>query len=243
MTQRSWQAYPKCVDLNESEWRQLLKICQTRRLIPILDTAYQGYASGDLKRDRFSVELFCNEGNLEMFVCQSFAKNMGLYGERAGMLHIVCASAERADVVLSQVKKVIRPMYSNPPLHPARIACKLLTDPTLRAEWEAELKEVSERIQNVRMALRSALEKKGTLGTWNHITDQIGMFSYTGLTPDQCDRLTSQWHIFLMRNGRISLPAEETTSDRIYEFEQVEQKIEMSCCDDPISVAVDCAER
>ncbi|OXB71909.1 UNVERIFIED_CONTAM: hypothetical protein H355_005524 [Colinus virginianus] len=213
---------PTGVDLNESQWRQLLKLCQTRRLIPILDTAYQGYASGDLKRDRFSVELFCNEGCMEMFVCQSFAKNMGLYGERAGMLHIVsarrmwqrsvehsggwvCASAERAGVVLSQVKKVIRPMYSSPPLHGGLIACRLLTDPSLRAEWEEELKQVSGRVQHVRSALRSALEKKGTPGTWKHITDQIGMFSYTGLTPDQCDRLTNHWHIFLMRNGRISL--------------------------------------
>ncbi|CBZ56050.1 Contig An16c0190, complete genome. (Precursor), related [Neospora caninum Liverpool] len=196
---------PTGVDLNEAQWREVLDLCKRNELVPMIDNAYQGYASGDLERDGFSSRLFCNEGNMEMFVCQSFAKSLGLYGERIGMLHIVCASAERAKVVLSQVKKIIRPMYSSPPLHGARIVARVLGEPKMKQEWTAELQELAGRIQSVRRALRSGLEAKGTPGTWNHITDQIGMFSYTGLSRDQAERMTKHWHVYMMGNGRISL--------------------------------------
>ncbi|PHJ24601.1 aspartate aminotransferase [Cystoisospora suis] len=195
---------PTGVDLTEDQWREVLKICREKSLIPILDIAYQGYATGDLLRDSFSTRLFCEE-NFEFFVCQSFAKNLGLYGERVGMLHIVCKTAERARVVLSQVKKVIRPMYSSPPLHGARIVSRILNDPALKTSWLAELKEMASRIQGIREALRKGLEAKGTPGCWRHITDQIGMFSYTGLTKEQSERMKEHWHIYMMNNGRISL--------------------------------------
>ncbi|PFH38148.1 aspartate aminotransferase [Besnoitia besnoiti] len=196
---------PTGMDLNEAQWREILEMCKRKQFVPIIDNAYQGYASGDIVRDGFSTRLFCNEGNMEMFVCQSFAKNMGLYGERIGMLHIVCASAERAKTVLSQVKRVIRPMYSSPPLHGARIVSRLLGDPHAKQAWLAELKELAGRVQGVRATLRGGLEAKGTPGKWNHITDQIGMFSFTGLSRDQAERMTKHWHIYMMGNGRISL--------------------------------------
>ncbi len=126
--------------------------------------------------------MFLNHpANLEFFVCQSFAKNLGLYGERIGMVHAVCSSEERANAVLSQMKMVIRPMYSSPPIHGAQIVTKILSSEALYKQWCAELKLMADRILEVRTGLRKGLEEKGTPGTWNHITDQIGMFSFTGM--------------------------------------------------------------
>merc|ERR1719498_1105725 len=170
-----------------------------------MDNAYQGYASGDLEKDAFAQRLFANELNFEMFMCQSFAKNLGLYGERIGMVHIVCASAEHAKAVLSQMKLVVRPMYSNPPKHGCYLVIKVLGDEARFNRWKAELKAMADRILEVRQMLRGGLEKKGTPGKWNHITDQIGMFSFTGLTQPMCERLIKEHHIYLLKSGRISL--------------------------------------
>merc|ERR1719433_2271528 len=121
------------------------------------------------------------------------------------MLHVVCANADRAKVALSQLKLVIRPMYSSPPRHGAELVMRILGDPARFTQWEAELKAMADRILEVRSLLRKGLEDKGTPGTWHHVTDQIGMFSFTGLTPAQCKRLTEQHHIYLLTSGRISL--------------------------------------
>lgn len=196
---------PTGVDMSEEQWRAIVDLCEKKQLIPLVDNAYQGYASGDLIRDSFSTRLLANETNLEFFVCQSFAKNMGLYGERIGMLHVVCACPERSTVVTSQLKRIIRAMYSNPPLHGALIVSRVLNDPQIRAEWLAELKILSERIRRVRQQLARGLEAKGTPGTWSHIIDQIGMFSFTGLSREQSELMTSKWHVYMMTNGRISL--------------------------------------
>merc|ERR550532_949018 len=140
-----------------------------------------------------------------MMVCQSFAKNLGLYGERIGMIHFVCQDAETAKRVLSQVKMVVRPMYSSPPIHGAHLVHKILGQPEMYEQWKKELKEMADRVLEVRKLLRDSLEAKGTPGTWNHITDQIGMFSFTGLTPPQCEKLINEHHIYLLKSGRISL--------------------------------------
>merc|ERR1712048_1035044 len=155
-------------------------------------------------KDSFAVKLFVSMG-FEMFLCQSFAKNLGLYGERIGMLHVITASAEVAKAVLSQLKLVVRPMYSNPPKHGANLVVKVLGDEARFNRWKEELKAMADRILEVRSMLRSGLEKKGTPGKWNHITDQIGMFSFTGLTTAQCERLIKEHHIYLLKSGRISL--------------------------------------
>ena len=138
-------------------------------------------------------------------MCQSFAKNLGLYGERIGMLHVVTESEQHAKIVLSQLKLVIRAMYSSPPVHGAQIVEKILGTPELYNEWLQELKMMADRILAVRSQLRGGLEAKGTPGTWNHITDQIGMFSFTGLSPEICARLIEKHHIYLLKTGRISL--------------------------------------
>jgi len=195
---------PTGVDPTEEQWREIAAVMQERKLVPLMDSAYQGYASGSLDKDAFATRLFMSMG-FEFYMCQSFAKNLGLYGERIGMLHVVCASADAAKAVLSQLKMVIRPMYSSPPIHGALLVERILGDPASLAAWKTELAAMADRILEVRSLLRKGLEDKGTPGTWNHITDQIGMFSYMGLTEKQCERLISEHHIYLLKSGRISL--------------------------------------
>lgn len=173
-------------------------------MYPFFDTAYQGFASGDLDKDGYGLRLFLKEGH-QLLICQSFAKVMGLYGERTGAMHVVCADKDTAAKVLSQVKIIIRTDYSSPPKHGARIAAKILGEKANRDQWLKELVAVTERMNGMRTALRAALEKNGAKGTWDHITTQIGMFSFTGLTAKQCEQMIKKHHIYLTKNGRISI--------------------------------------
>jgi aspartate/tyrosine/aromatic aminotransferase len=192
---------PTGSDPSHSEMDEIVEVISRRKLIAVADSAYQGYASGDLDTDAYMIRALLRSG-AEFFVTQSFAKNMGLYGERFGMMHIVTQSPEIAQKVMSQLKLVIRPMYSSPPIHGAKIVVRVLGDDRLRKMWLYELKEVSERILHVRHQLAEGLK---ACGDWSHITRQIGMFSFTGMTPVQIDQMISKWHIYMLRNGRISL--------------------------------------
>lgn len=195
---------PTGVDPTEEQWGKIIAAIKAKGVMPILDNAYQGYATGDLMKDNFAVACFEKSG-MEFMLTQSFAKNFGLYGERIGYLHVVAADAERAAAVLSQIKMVVRPMYSSPPKHGAALVNGVLSNPALKAQWMSELKLMSDRIVKMRTALRKAIEAKGTPGTWEHITNQIGMFSYTGLSVPQCERLTKEFHVYLLKSGRISM--------------------------------------
>jgi aspartate/tyrosine/aromatic aminotransferase len=195
---------PTGVDPTDEQWQQIVDKCKAKGLIPIIDNAYQGYASGDLVKDGYSMTLFEKSGQ-EYFIAQSFAKNFGLYGERIGYIHVRCRSKEVQAAVLSQLKILIRQAYSSPPRHGASIVNKLLTTPELKAQWLSELKFMSDRILQMRDALRKAIEAKGTPGTWNHITDQIGMFSYTGLSTPQVEKMVNEYHIYMTKDGRISV--------------------------------------
>jgi aspartate/tyrosine/aromatic aminotransferase len=175
-----------------------------RNLLPLFDSAYQGFATGDLIQDAAAIRLFVDQG-FQAAVTQSFAKNMGLYGERVGAVHFVCSDKETADIVLSQIKLVIRPMYSSPPAHGAKVAAAILGDAKNFKEWQDELTNISHRVIHMRKLLRQRLEELKVPGTWTHITSQIGMFSYTGLTPEQCDIIIKKHHVYLLRNGRISM--------------------------------------
>ena len=162
-------------------------------------------ASGDADRDAYAVRYFVDQGH-NLALCQSFAKNMGLYGERTGLFSTVTASPEERERVESQLKITIRPMYSNPPLHGARIAATIMGDAQLRQQWLTELKGMADRINGMRATLKDLLVNKyGSKHNWDHITNQIGMFAYTGLSPEQVDRLTNEFHVYLTRNGRISV--------------------------------------
>lgn len=195
---------PTGVDPTEAQWSQIVEACKSGELVPVIDNAYQGYASGNLEKDGFAQRAFEKAG-LEFFVCQSFAKNFGLYGERIGYIHCLAEKKEHADAVLSQLKILIRQAYSSPPRRGAAIVYAILSDPTLKRQWLGELKFMAERIDGMRTALRGALEKRKVPGTWSHITNQIGMFSYTGLSVEQCERLTKEFHIYLLKSGRISM--------------------------------------
>lgn len=128
-----------------------------------------------------------------------------MYGQRIGTVSFVCADEDEASRVESQLKGVARAMYSNPPLHGALLAKTVLWDPALKAQWFDEVKGMADRIISMRTALRSNLEGLGSQHNWQHITDQIGMFCFSGMTPEQCDKITKDWSVYLTRNGRISM--------------------------------------
>jgi len=195
---------PTGMDPTQEQWAQIVELVKVKQFVVLLDNAYQGFASGDLDTDRYSTSLLEASG-AEFILCQSFAKNMGLYGERVGMVHVVCTTAEAAKCVLSQLKLVVRPMYSSPPIHGGELVIRVLANEQLCAAWKQELKDTALRIHKMRGMLVDGLTQKGTPGTWTHITSQIGMFSFTGLSPEQCIFLTDKYSIYLLKTGRISL--------------------------------------
>ena len=195
---------PTGVDPTDAQWQQIADVCKRRQLYPFFDTAYQGFTSGSLDKDAYGLRLFLSQG-FEMVIAQSFAKIMGLYGERTGCLHFVCADKDAAARTLSQVKIIVRCNYSSPPKHGARIAAAILNQPALRQQWLDELVAVCKRMNDMRAALRGAIEKKGVKGDWSHITTQIGMFSFTGLTVKQSEAMVKQHSIYMTKNGRISV--------------------------------------
>ncbi|KAL2012823.1 hypothetical protein VTN00DRAFT_348 [Thermoascus crustaceus] len=199
---------PTGVDPTQEQWKQIAAVMRERHLFPFFDCAYQGFASGDLGRDAWAIRYFVEQG-FEMCVAQSFAKNFGLYGERAGAFHWVTSpgvdATESNQHVASQLTILQRSEISNPPAYGARIAGLILNDPELFTEWEEDLRTMSGRIIEMRKGLRQRLEAKGTPGTWDHVTSQIGMFSFTGLTETQVKILREKWHIYMTKNGRISM--------------------------------------
>lgn len=199
---------PTGVDPTTDQWKEISDVFKTKGHIAFFDCAYQGFASGDATRDAAAVRHFVKEGH-KVILCQSYAKNFGLYGERVGALSVVCEDEEEAQRVESQLKIVIRPMYSNPPIHGSLIVSTILSDPELKAQWYAECKSMADRIITMRTSLRNAIEeieaKNGVKSDWRHITDQIGMFCYTGLTEAQVSRMIEKHHIYLTKDGRVSM--------------------------------------
>jgi aspartate aminotransferase len=195
---------PTGVDASREQWMKIAEVIKEKKLFPFFDSAYQGFASGCLETDAWTVRYFVEQG-FELFCSQSFSKNFGLYNERAGNLTVVCQDPEPIDRMKSQLTLLVRAMYSNPPAHGARVVNLVLQDEDLYAEWKGCIKTMAERIISMRQGLRQRLEKLGTPGDWSHITHQIGMFSYTGLTPDMCDFLKKEKHLYLLKSGRMSM--------------------------------------
>ncbi|KAF2470631.1 uncharacterized protein BDR25DRAFT_303684 [Lindgomyces ingoldianus] len=195
---------PTGVDPTEEQWLKIAQAVKEGEHFPFFDMAYQGFASGDTNKDAFALRHFIKEG-LRPALCQSFAKNMGLYGERVGAFSIVCESAEEKKRVDSQIKILVRPLYSNPPIHGARIASTILNDPALNKQWLGEVKDMADRIITMRALLKENLEKLGSKHDWSHITSQIGMFAYTGLKPEQMDVLAKEHSVYATKDGRISV--------------------------------------
>ncbi|KAI9849010.1 MAG: aspartate transaminase aat1 [Sclerophora amabilis] len=195
---------PTGIDPTPEQWQKISDAVKAGNHYAFFDMAYQGFASGDTNKDAFPVRHFIKEGH-NVALAQSFAKNMGLYGERVGAFSIVCESAEEKKRIDSQIKILVRPLYSNPPVHGARIASNILNDPALNKQWLGEVKGMADRIITMRALLKKNLEELGSKHDWSHITSQIGMFAYTGLKPEQMDRLAKEFSVYATKDGRISV--------------------------------------
>lgn len=194
---------PTGSDPTIEEWGKLCALFKRKKLIPFFDLAYQGLGKG-LDEDAASVRLFLDEG-VEMLIAVSNAKNLSLYGERVGGLMIVSSTEEIAQHILSRVKQVIRTNYSNPPMHGARVAARILGTPALRHKWEAELKEMRQHINEMRTLLADELKEKSKNIDFSHIAQGNGMFGFTGLNKIQVHRLTERHGIYLPIDGRINV--------------------------------------
>ncbi|MBW3503489.1 MULTISPECIES: amino acid aminotransferase [unclassified Pseudomonas] len=192
---------PTGVDLTPADWQNVLDVVKAKGLIPFLDMAYQGFGDG-IDEDAAAVRLFAESG-LSFFVSSSFSKSFSLYGERVGALSIITESKEESARVLSQVKRVIRTNYSNPPTHGATIAAAVLNSPELRAMWEEELAEMRLRIRGMRLQMVELLSKKAPGHDFSFVARQRGMFSYSGLTVEQVTRLRTEFGIYALDTGRI----------------------------------------
>ncbi|TDK53543.1 amino acid aminotransferase [Pseudomonas moraviensis] len=196
---------PTGVDLTPADWNKVLEVVKAKGHVPFLDMAYQGFGDG-IDEDAAAVRLFAESG-LTFFVSSSFSKSFSLYGERVGALSIVSESKEESARVLSQVKRVIRTNYSNPPTHGASIVAAVLNSPELRAQWEAELAEMRLRIRGMREQMVALLAEKAPGRDFSFVGRQRGMFSYSGLTTEQVHRLRNEFGIYALDTGRICVAA------------------------------------
>ncbi|QDZ23081.1 aspartate aminotransferase [Chloropicon primus] len=193
---------PTGVDPTADQWKEVSKLMREKGHFPFFDMAYQGFASGDCVKDAQAIDIFLKDGHM-VGCSQSYAKNMGLYGQRIGCFSLTCNSEEEKTAVESQMKRIARATYSNPPLHGALLVSTVLGDPALKALWYDEVKGMADRIIGMRSSLRENLEKVSG-DKWQHVTDQIGMFCFTGMTPEQVDAIYEK-SIYMTRNGRISM--------------------------------------
>jgi aromatic-amino-acid transaminase len=192
---------PTGVDLSAAQWDALIPVLRERQLIPYLDLAYQGFGDG-IEADARAVRVLADAG-LSFFITNSFSKSMSVYGERCGALSVVCPDAEQAALVLGQLKFTVRRNYSSPPIHGGQIVATVLTDPQLRRLWEGELAAMRERILAMRKKLHAVLKAKLPDRNFDYFLTQHGMFSYTGLSEAQVDRLREEHAVYLVRSGRM----------------------------------------
>ncbi|WP_186248628.1 MULTISPECIES: amino acid aminotransferase [unclassified Burkholderia] len=199
---------PTGVDLTEAQWQQVVDVVKARNLVPFLDMAYQGFGE-NIEADAAAVRLFA-AADLNALVSSSFSKSFSLYGERVGALSIITSSKEEATRVLSQLKRVIRTNYSNPPTHGGAVVAAVLASPELHASWVQELGEMRDRIRAMRNGLVERLKASGVDRDFSFINEQRGMFSYSGLTSAQVDRLRDEFGIYAVGTGRICVAALNT---------------------------------
>ncbi|RDW56470.1 hypothetical protein BP6252_14143 [Coleophoma cylindrospora] len=196
---------PTGLDPTKDQWKGVADLCVQLQLFPLFDSAYQGFASGNLLEDGWAMKHFLGREGLEMGIAQSFSKNFGLYGERVGALHIKSNSTEIGHDIGNLLERLARSEITCPPLYGARIVAQVLNDPKLFAEWERDLVTMSVRIARMRREFYQRLVELETPGHWEHIISQIGMFSYMGLTREQVIVLREEFHIYLLDTGRVAI--------------------------------------
>lgn len=194
---------PTGIDPTAEQWLQLAKLCVEKQLLPMFDFAYQGFAKG-VEDDAEGLRIFAQYCE-ELLVASSFSKNFGLYNERVGAFTLVAKNAEQAETAFSQVKSIARVIYSNPPAHGAAIVTEILNDTALRAEWEQEVADMRDRIQEMRTLFVQTLKDLGVDADFSFIERQNGMFSFSGLSKDQVARLKEEFAIYIVGSGRISV--------------------------------------
>ncbi len=196
---------PTGADLNEAQWKEVIEVMQERGLVPFIDMAYQGFADG-IKEDALALNLFVASG-MQFFVSTSYSKSFSLYGERVGALSVVTASKDESARVLSQIKRMIRSNYSNPPTHGGAVVAAVLASAELRQMWEAELLGMRERIKTMRTSLVERLKANGVSQDFSFVIKQRGMFSYTGLSAEQVARMQSEFGVYAVNTGRVCIAA------------------------------------
>ncbi len=196
---------PTGYDISADQWNQVIAAIKARKLVPFLDMAYQGFGAG-IAEDGAVIGKFVAAG-LDFFVSTSFSKSFSLYGERVGALSVLCQNKEEAGRVLSQLKIVIRANYSNPPTHGGQVVATVLNTPELRALWEKELAAMRGRIKQMRSLMVEKLKAAGVRQDMSFITQQVGMFSYSGLTKDQMVRLRNEFGVYGTDTGRMCVAA------------------------------------
>ncbi len=199
---------PTGVDLTDAQWAAVAETMEARGLVPFLDIAYQGFGDG-IDADGAAVRQFAKTG-MPLFVANSFSKSFSLYGERVGTLNVVARSSEEAARVLSQIKRVVRANYSNPPTHGGKIVATVLTTPELRTLWEKELGQMRERIKDMRKLLVEKIHARVPGADFSFVTRQRGMFSYSGLTKEQVIRMREEFAVYAIESGRICVAALNT---------------------------------
>ncbi|KAL9425864.1 hypothetical protein AB3S75_032768 [Citrus x aurantiifolia] len=225
---------PTGVDPTEEQWREISYQFKVKGHFPFFDMAYQGFASGDLDKDAQAIRIFLEDEHL-IGCAQSYAKSMGLYGHRVGCLSILCVDSKQAAAIRSQIQQIARAMYGSPPAHGILLVATILSDPNLKSLWIDEVKVMADRIQRKRTTLRQNLEKLGSSLNWEHITNQLGMFCFSGLTPYQVDRLAKEFHIYMTHDGRISMAGVTTgnvnyLANAIHEVTRSEQETAKILC-------------
>jgi aspartate/tyrosine/aromatic aminotransferase len=194
---------PTGVDPTPAQWKQLFGVITRKDLIPVFDFAYQGFGQ-DLEMDASPIRNYAHL-RTDALICNSFSKNFGLYGERVGGITVVAKTSAAATAMMSQIKAVIRSIYSNPPTHGAAIVAHVLGDAGLRSLWERELSVMRGRIQQMRQRLFEQLTRQLPEVDFSYVTRQNGMFSYSGIKSDQVRRLKSEFSIYLLESGRINV--------------------------------------
>lgn len=194
---------PTGIDPTQEQWREIAALCQKKSLLPLFDFAYQGFAKG-VDEDAAGLRLLTGTCD-EILIASSFSKNFGLYNERVGALTLIGKNADETNTAFSQIKSIARVIYSNPPAHGAAIVTEILGNPRLRQEWEQEVADMRERIQEMRELFVATLKAEGVDADFSFIERQNGMFSFSGLNKDQVERLKTEFGVYIVGSGRISV--------------------------------------
>lgn len=195
---------PTGCDPTHEQWARIADVLKSRKLFPVIDCAYQGLVTGEVEKDLWAVRYFIAK-RLELLCCYTFSKCFGIYSDRVGLLICVANTPEVIPLLKIQFVLYIKSAYSSPTSHGARIVAHILSSPTLMQEWKDSLKKISARVIEMRLAFRTALERCGCPGKWDHITSQNGLTCYTGLTEQQCINLICQYHIYILKSGRMNI--------------------------------------